>query len=485
MAKFVNSEQSILSSLLLWNDKPTQVSVQETYNHKVWPSSNILNDGPINFTIPPQPKGMMRDINIVTTFKIQADGKDIVETQKSLSVVNNFANSLWSLVKVTLDDRVDIMQSMKNSYPYTTFFNHALNSGSDREDYLLYNELFCMDTGGKKENVNVNATSKSQPEALNYLLHMLGKMKTNAKKDANVALNDTVVEWLKTVPANSIFNEGAQYRSERVKDGQTVKLSSKLQVPLFNTSKCLPTNMKIRISLVKNSDDFLLFSNQDSTFNVSLLDVYLDVEYFRPRDAILQVIEDRLQKEPAPYFVSRPEIIIKPIPNATKIIRLNDIFHDKIPPYVFCCLQKSIDFEGKRSTNPFTFIPFKKFQFYVNGLPYFTNALELTDIKDGVSYGFGEYLQQLYRTVGKDLKGNCLINSKNFGSHFMVGISFGADKSSTVDKHLNLQENASTYVEIDMGINESDVPEDMLFIAYAVYDRQIQIDGNRSIRIIE
>ena len=64
-------------------------------------------------------------------------------------------------------------------------------------------------------------------------------------------------------------------------------------------------------------------------------------------------------------------------------------------------------------------------------------------------------------------------------------MSFGADKSSTTDKHLNLQENATTYLEIDMGIKDDDVPGDMILITYAVYDRQIQIDGNRSVRIIE
>ena len=242
--------------------------------------------------------------------------------------------------------------------------------------------------------------------------------------------------------------------------------------------------MKIRISLTKNSDAFLLLATADATYTIYIEDVYLDVTYFRPRDQILEIIEDRLQKDPAPYFVSRPEITIKPITQANRIIRLTDIFHDKLPPYAFFCLQKSSDFEGKINTNPFTFIPFKKFQFYVNGTPYFTDALEVSNVVSGKYEGFGDYLRQLYRTIGKDLKGDCLINSTNFQLNFMVGMSFGADRSSTADKHMNLQENASTYLEIDMGINNN-IPSDMILITYAVYDRQIQIDGDRSVRIIE
>ena len=111
--------------------------------------------------------------------------------------------------------------------------------------------------------------------------------------------------------------------------------------------------------------------------------------------------------------------------------------------------------------------------------------MELSSIYDtGYCYEFGEYLRQLYRTIGKDLKGDCLINSKNFVLNFMVGISFGADRSSTAENHLNLQEKGSTYLEIDMGINDG-IPEDLILITYAVFDRQVQIDGDRKVTIIE
>ena len=150
MAKFVNSQNAIPTDLLLWNELPTQVSIQEKYNIKVWPITNILNDGPINFNVPPQPKGMLTDINIVTKFKIQKDGHDMTVPQKGLSIVNNFANALWGLVDVKVDDRLEITQSMRNAYAYQTFFNHALNSESNRQDYLLYNELFKMDQGVTK-----------------------------------------------------------------------------------------------------------------------------------------------------------------------------------------------------------------------------------------------------------------------------------------------------------------------------------------------
>ena len=480
MAKFVNSQNAIPTDLLLWNERPTQVSIQETYNIKVWPITNILNDGPINFNVPAQPKGMMTDINIVTKFKVQKDGQDMTAAERNLSIVNNFANALWGLVGVKVDDRLDLTQSMKNAYAYQTFFNHSLNSESNREDYLMYNELFKMDQAESK-------TSEESREIWDYDTDVMdAEIEERYSTSTTTAKND-VKDKMKKLPAYwkmSGANPVANDRSLRLFNGQSVIVNSKLQCPLFNTSKCLPTNMKIRTSLTKNSDAFLLLTEADASYSIYLEDVYLDITYFRPRDQILEIIEDRLKKDPAPYFVSRPEIIIKPITHSNRIIRLTDIFHDKLPPYAFFCLQKSSDFEGKLNTNPFAFIPFKKFQFYVNGTPYFTDALEVSTVESGIYKGFGDYLRQLYRTIGKDLKGDCLINSSNFQLNFMVGMSFGADRSSTADKHLNLQENASTYLEIDMGINDN-IPSDLILITYAVYDRQIQIDGDRSVRIIE
>ena len=129
MTKFINSRESFSTSLSLWNDRPTQVAVQEAYDLKVWPVTNILNEGPINFVIPPQPKAMVEDVHIITKFKLEKEGTDLEkDPSKTVSVVNNFACSLWGQVDVQFDDRVDIMQSMKNSYSYQCFFNHAFNS---------------------------------------------------------------------------------------------------------------------------------------------------------------------------------------------------------------------------------------------------------------------------------------------------------------------------------------------------------------------
>ena len=499
MSKFINSKEAIASSLLLWQDIPTQVSVQETYDLKVWPVTNIFNEGPINFVIPPQPHGMLTNVDIVTKFKMENEDADHNSRYTKLSIINNFANSLWELVEVRLDDRVDIMQSMRNSYAYQTYFNHCLNTESNHADYLFHNELFKMDEGRNKIEAEDNAIFTLTTETISRKLDEI-VFNTEDLVNYNYAaklssLKKELATKFHTWTTTHSKNPAAGDRALKINsDKHDTTVNSKLQCPLLKTSKCLPANMKIRVSLTKYNDNFLLFVPDNDTFydkyKVKIEDVHLNVTYYRPRDVILRHIEEQLKQEPAPYFISKPEIIIKPVTHSNRNIRIANLFHDKMPSHAFFCLQKSSDFNGKRDSSPFVFIPFSKFQLHVNGKPHFMDPLEadfqVLDSKTNEKSWIynGEYYRQLYRTIGKDLKGDCLINSKNFHLNFMAAVSFTADRSNTSSRYLNLQQKNSTSLEIDMGYNTG-IPDDMILIIYALFDRQIQIDSDRSVTIIE
>ena len=115
MMKFKESRYSITTELLLWREASTQVAVKETYKLKIYPVSSLYNEDMINFDIPGQPMGMMSNIDIITTFKVKKGAINMID-EHNCTVVNNFANSLWELVDVKLANRVDLMQSMRNSY---------------------------------------------------------------------------------------------------------------------------------------------------------------------------------------------------------------------------------------------------------------------------------------------------------------------------------------------------------------------------------
>ena len=521
MSKFVDSKESVLSNLMLWANLTTQVGVKEKYDTTVWPANGDYNNGPINFNLPEQAKSFLDDIVIVTKFRLKSNDLILTERKRDVSVINNFANSLWEHVDIQFDDRVDIMQSMRNSYAYSTYFNTILNSDSRREDALLYNELFKMDEGKTKNieekarifwewNNDLDETIKAMMDdtitdkderleeikelfwqfdwvhtqkSLTGIANKLGSWNSEEHVEKCNKVREIVDKaWFK-----SVINKGASDRSERINTGKSIEVESKLQCPIISTSKCLPNNMRIRITLSLNTDAFLLLT-ETSGYSIDIESCYLRVSYIEPHEAFLKEIEKRIQIQPVPYYVSKPEIIIKPITSTGRIIRIHEIFHQKLPSHAFFCLQKSQDFEGSFRTNPFTFIPFQKFQFFINGSPYFNDHLEVSTINilgdgDYEYKEFGQYLRQLYKVAGVELKGDCLINSKNFALNFITGLSFGADRSDITENHLNIDEKASTSLEIDMGINA--VPKDMVLIVYALYNQLIKIDHLRQVSTVE
>ena len=521
MSKFKNSKESVSSSLMLWSDVTTQVGIKEKYEMKVWPVSGDYNEGPINFNIQEQAKALLDDIVIVTKLKLKTNNLISTDRKRDVSVVNNFANSLWGNVDVQFDDRVDITQSMRNAYAYSTYFNTVLNSDSRREDALLYNELFRMDEG-KTKNIEEKArtfwkwnneldeiikammadTVTERDEVLEEVKELLWNFDWRLTQkhitgitnklgtwngDEHVDKYNQVREILDKAWQKSTINMGASDRSERINTGKSIEIESKLQCPIISTSKCLPNNMRIRITLTLNTDAFLLLTERNG-YSIEIESCHLRVSYVEPHEAFLKQIEQRIQIEPVPYFVSKPEIIVKPITSSGRIIRIHDVFHNKLPSHAFFCLQKSQDFEGSFRTNPFTFVPIESFQFYINGTPYFNDPLEVSTVNnlgdgDYEYKEFGMFLRQLHKVAGVELKGDCLINSKNFALNFITGLSFGADRSDITENHLNIDENGSTSLQIDMGINEP--PTDMVLIIYALFNQLIEIDHLRKVNTVE
>ena len=120
MSKFVDSKESVLSNLMLWANLTTQVGIKEKYDTTDWPTNGDYNNGPINFNLPEQAKSFLDDIVIVTKLRLKCNDLILTERKRYVSVIKIFANSLWEHVDIQFDDRVDITQSMRNSYAYST-----------------------------------------------------------------------------------------------------------------------------------------------------------------------------------------------------------------------------------------------------------------------------------------------------------------------------------------------------------------------------
>ena len=115
----------------------------------------------------------------------------------------------------------------------------------------------------------------------------------------NNELRDIIdIAWLR-----STVNEAASDQSSLINSGKSVIVDSKLQSPILNTSKCLQHNMRIRISLTKNTDGFLLLSEYENYF-IFIEDCYLYATFITPHDSFLKQIDERLSLQSAPPTLS-------------------------------------------------------------------------------------------------------------------------------------------------------------------------------------
>ena len=61
------------------------------------------------------------------------------------------------IVDVTINGRSNIVQPLKNAYPYTPFFNVMFNHDESQVDYLGYKVLFIMNDGQTYTHTHTHA----------------------------------------------------------------------------------------------------------------------------------------------------------------------------------------------------------------------------------------------------------------------------------------------------------------------------------------
>ena len=441
MSKYTQSKEALDSHLLLWDIRPTQTSIEEKYEINVYPATTYEDayGAPIDFVIPNQPNGCLYDIDIVTTWQVKKAAADLVD-KDNVSIVNNFSNAIWSFVDVQVGNRVNIMQSMEQAYAYQTFFNTVLNSGSNRSDYLYETETFVMDSG------------QSKPDT-----------------ECVVFFDDD---------ATKILNKGGETRAKRIKLSREITSKTKLHTPLLNHSKVLPTNMKIKVTLTRNKDKFLLLS--DATDHVVVIkNVHLICTYLRPKEVVLNLFEERLKQSPALYDIEFPQISMRSIPKDAKQYTLYDFFPSKLPKAAFFAIVESSDVAGGYKKNPFTFHRTTSFQIYIDNREFFNFPIKFVD-RENDALDFTQAYIQLYKALGLDRSGDSLINGSNFNINYMIGAVLTADKSHL--NHLNLQKTADVRIELEL---ETKATESMVLITYALYDKLYTIDNDRQLTITE
>ena len=437
MSKYKNSNEAIDSSLMLWPSiKHTNTSVSEVYDLFIYPLNSIIpgSGQTISFNVPPQETGLLLDIEVVTKFHIKKGSEDIPD-KTQVSIVNNIASAMFSLVEVRLEDRINLLQQMSNSYNLCTFFETVLNNELDREDILFARQLFVMDEG----------SNKTEADKSNYIVD-------------------------ETHLSSGIKNKGAQKRAIAIASSATCTVMSKLNVPLFNQHKGILPNTRITITFTTNKSEYCIMADEDD-FILHIDDMYLKCTFMKPQATLLNLINEKLARHPVIYESDKQLLLARLLPAGSRYYTINNMFEHQLPKLILFTLQHPESMTGKMNRNVFTFYPIKSLQLYINNKQHFPKPL--TNAKR-------ELLDQIYKSTGRDLKGSCLINGRNLVLNQFYVICLTDDR--TFGDHYSIKRTADTRLEVDLG---EESQENFVLLAYCLYDIQISIDGSGNIILLE
>ena len=436
MTKYINSSEAITSNLLLWEPLHTQTSILETHVVEVYPQTAIDYSDTVSFLINGNPKLMIQHIEIITQIRVLTNDNANPAAETNVSVVNNLANAIWRSVDVVIGEQ-NLLQSFDNSYNIGSFFDICLNSSRDRFAYLFEKEGFYLDAG----------TTKAETQ--NTILY------PEADADGNK-------------PA---VNAGLFTRARMIAEGKSKTLISDLNCSLFKTGKLLPSNLDVRISLTKNYDGFVLLEAAGGTHKIKYDKCYLRVTMQQPTDFCLNVMEQKLLKTPAIYQAEEGIVSFHSIPAGNEQITINNLFpQGKLPIMFTFAVQDRAAYGNTRNRNPYTFHSMKKVQVYVDGKPYFPSALE----------GNTMHIDSFYQTIGYKTTGECILAPSNYAVHPLLSVDLTADRN-TNRHHLNLSRSAVVKLDIEFGAVVSD---GHILVVYSYYDRIIEINSDRSVRVI-
>ena len=436
MTKYIHSSEAITSNLLLWNPIHTQTSIAETHVLEVYPQTAIDYSDTVSFLIKANPKLMIQNIEIITTIRVLTNENQNPAANTNLSVVSNLANAIWRSVDVVIGEQ-NLLQSFDNSYNIGSWFDITINTSQERSSYIYCKEGYYMDTG-----------------------------LTKAETENTIIYPET--DGGGNTPA---INTGLKTRADLIDQGKSCTLISDLNCSLLKTGKLLPSNLDVRVSLTKNYDGFVLLEDAAGTHKVKFDKCYLRVTMQQPTNFCLNLMEQKLLKTPAVYQAEEGKVGFHSIPAGNELVTINNLFPQGSLPIMFTFgVQDRSAYGNTRNKNPYTYHPMKKAQIYVDGKPYFTSALE----------GAVMHFDSFYQTIGYKTTGDCQIDPINYMVHPLLSVDLTADRNAN-RHHLNISRGGVVKLDIEF---EEAVPDGRILVVYSYYDRIIEINSDRSVKVI-
>ena len=421
------------SELDIFSVPGTQTSIESGGWAEYNPISSLSDSVPIEFAISGSGNDYMDLANshIFVRAKItQADGTNIDNTHH-VAPVNLLLHSLFSEVDLKINDT--LVSSTNNTYAYRSYIETLLTYGY----------------GAKK----------SQLGASMYIKDVAGFMDNNNPHDA------------------AHLNQGMKDRHAFFEDSHTVDMIGCLHSDLFFQDKYLPSDVNLRIRLVRNKDAFCLMSAAAATYKIKIVECKLLIRKAKLSPSVYVAHAKALEIGNAKYPIRRALVKTFTVSRGSLNYNQENLFSGQIPSRIVVGLVENEAFNGSYTKNPFNFkhMNLSQLKVYLDGQQQPIRPLE-------PNFGNGQYIESymsLFVGTGKYMKDESIdITRADFPAGYALYAYDLTPDLADEGGHFNLQREGS--VRLDLKFTQG-LPTTINVVVYAEFQNIIELNRNREV----
>lgn len=273
-----------------------------------YPTNNITSTGPFEFHIPGTLSTQIQldSFKLLGCFKITGPAGAAIADTEDVSLVNNFANSLFSSVELELNGcQVNDVAISNNSYK--SYIMTKLSYGKNAKSTHLQMSGWYDDEEGKSDKIKVGD------------------------------------------------NKGVHKRNELIKGGKKCYFATPLFIPILHSPRLLPTGVDMKFKFIKQKDAFIVLAFESKVYEVHILDLKLYYNRVELNPTIKMAIEQAFMKEVARYPVCMSKFRMDTITAGVNRHYTPTLFRGKIPYQIILGFVSNDATSGTQTTNPYYF----------------------------------------------------------------------------------------------------------------------------------
>ena len=429
-----NSCECIKSELDLFTVPATQTSIESGNWVEYNPISSLADGVPIEFSVSGSGQDYIDLANTQLYVKaeiVQANGTAIDDTHQ-VGPVNLLLHSLFSEVDFKLNDT--LISSTNNTYPYRAYIETLLSYGPTAKQSQLTAALYYKDEAEKMDDAN---------------------------------------------PLAAAANMGLKKRHSFFSGGGVVDMVGCLHADLFFQDKYLPSDVGLRLRLVRSKNSFALMSTVvGAAFKIKLHDVKLLIRKVKISPSVYVAHAKALEVGNAKYPVKRVVCKTFTVPRGNLDCSQENLFTGQLPTRLVVGLVDNDAYNGAYDKSPFNFKNYNLTQLkvYLDGQQgHLIRPLE-------PNYAARQYItsyMSLFTGTGKNQKdeGNDISRVDYANGYALYCFDLTPDLGAG-DNYFNLAREGS--VRIDMKFATA-LAGTINAVVYAEFENVLEIDRNRNI----